>query len=137
MTCRTLFPTIFSHRPTKPSHRPILFFLLSFLPRKRQTKTCALPSPRLMDERPSSRPPNKKGWFDWQFEHYDREMLVGFELSNRSSSIANLLQNCDLPPPLKLFSPIEDDDKKKNKINTIDSAPLLVPQNLLPRPAPR
>ncbi|XP_008805917.1 uncharacterized protein LOC103718746 [Phoenix dactylifera] len=70
-----------------------------------------------MDEKPASRPPTKKGWFDWQFEHHDKEMLMGFEFSNRTSGAADLLQNCDLPPPLKLFSSIEDDDKK-NKIST-------------------
>lgn len=78
-----------------------------------------------MDEKPASRPP-KKGLFDGQFEHYDKEMLLGFEFSYRTSGAADLLQNCDLPPPLKLFSPIEDDDKKK-KITTISSTPL-VPQ---------
>ncbi|KAG1342320.1 hypothetical protein COCNU_05G005490 [Cocos nucifera] len=88
-----------------------------------------------MDERPSSRPPTKKGWFDWQFEHHDKEMLVGFELSNRSSGVADLLQNCDLPPPFKLFSPIEDDDKK-NQVDTMGSAPLVVPQKSVPKPAP-
>ncbi|XP_008775876.2 uncharacterized protein LOC103696119 [Phoenix dactylifera] len=111
--------------PNQPTHL-FLLFLLSFPPKKETNQSLfSLPSPKLMDERPSSRPPTKKGWFDRQFEHCDKEMLMGFELSNRSSSVADLLQNCDLPPPLKLFSLIEDDDKKT-----------LVPQNSLPKPAP-
>ncbi|XP_029124399.1 uncharacterized protein [Elaeis guineensis] len=87
-----------------------------------------------MDEKPASRPPTKKKLFDWQVGHYNKEMLMGFDLSNRTSGATDLLQNCDLPPPLKLFSPIEDDEKK-NKITAINSTPL-VPQNSLPTPAP-
>ncbi|RWW38998.1 hypothetical protein BHE74_00055711 [Ensete ventricosum] len=58
--------------------------------------------------------PTKKWLLDWQPDgHLEREMLLGFDLSKRSSLCgADLLQNCDLPPPLKLFSPVEQGDKK-------------------------
>lgn len=58
--------------------------------------------------------PTKKWFLDWQPDgHLEKEMLLGFDLSKRSSLCAgDLLQNCDLPPPLKLFSPVEQDDKK-------------------------
>ncbi|XP_042452244.1 uncharacterized protein LOC122036877 [Zingiber officinale] len=36
----------------------------------------------------------------------DGEMLLGFDLSKRSAS--DLLQNCDLPPPVKMIFPLED-----------------------------
>ncbi|KAJ0978142.1 hypothetical protein J5N97_013616 [Dioscorea zingiberensis] len=50
-----------------------------------------------------------KNWFlDWQFENYEKELLMGNETQQqrqRLAGAADLLQNCDLPPPIKFFSP--------------------------------
>ncbi|OAY64380.1 uncharacterized protein LOC109727846 [Ananas comosus] len=40
-------------------------------------------------------------------------LMSGNVLSARA--VPDLLQNCDLPPPLKLFSPVADDEEKKRK----------------------
>ncbi|KAJ0984576.1 hypothetical protein J5N97_002932 [Dioscorea zingiberensis] len=61
--------------------------------------------------------PTKKWFLDWQFENYEKELLMGTETQERRQRLAgaaDLLQNCDLPPPIKIFSPsmFEDCDKK-------------------------
>ncbi|XP_074592226.1 uncharacterized protein LOC141848014 [Curcuma longa] len=53
-------------------------------------------------------PSDDKKWF-WDSSgqlDVDGEMLLGFDLSKRS--VSDLLQNCDLPPPVKLIFPLED-----------------------------
>ncbi|XP_072972545.1 uncharacterized protein [Typha angustifolia] len=71
-----------------------------------------------MDEKQSFRPlaPTKRGFLDWQLENYEKEMfMAGYAISNRS--ITDLLQNCDLPPPLKLFTPLDEDEKSTTRQN--------------------
>jgi hypothetical protein len=67
----------------------------------------------------------KRGYLDWQLEQYEKEMIMGgYVLS--SKPIPDLLQNCDLPPPLKFFSPIGDDEKLKARSSSLSpTAPLL------------
>ncbi|KAJ4745151.1 transmembrane protein [Rhynchospora pubera] len=79
-----------------------------------------------MEEKQSARVPiNKRGYLDWQLDQYEKEMIMsGYVLSNKP--IPDLLQNCDLPPPLKFFSPIGEDDKLKPRSSSLGStAPLL------------
>ncbi|KAH7655545.1 hypothetical protein IHE45_18G019100 [Dioscorea alata] len=61
--------------------------------------------------------PTKKWFLDWQFENYDKEYLVGAVIPKKQQQASSLLQNCDLPPPVKYFSPAEfaDCDKKLKK----------------------
>ncbi|KAJ3704920.1 hypothetical protein LUZ61_008625 [Rhynchospora tenuis] len=80
-----------------------------------------------MEEKQSSRIPiNKRGYLDWQLDQYEKEMIMsGYVLSHKP--IPDLLQNCDLPPPLKFFSPIGEDDKLKARSSSLSptTAPLL------------
>lgn len=79
-----------------------------------------------MEEKQSSRAAiNKRGYLDWQLEQYEKEMIMsGYVLSHKP--IPDLLQNCDLPPPLKFFSPIGDDEKLKARSSSLSpSTPLL------------
>lgn len=100
-----------------------------------------------MEEKQSSRMAiNKRSgynYLDWQLEQYEKDMIMsGYVLS--SKPIPDLLQNCDLPPPLKFFSPIGDDDEKKklkvrsSSVNPIPTAATLLSQISSPdHPPPR
>ncbi|WOL19954.1 hypothetical protein Cni_G28756 [Canna indica] len=81
-----------------------------------------------MEVKPIPFSPSTKWFLDWQ--HLEREMLLGFDLSQRSS---DLLQNCDLPPPLKLFSPVEQDDNE----SAVVTCTISQQQNPSPIPAVR
>ncbi|KAJ3676932.1 hypothetical protein LUZ60_002656 [Juncus effusus] len=71
------------------------------------------------EEQTSYQSVNKKGsCFDWQLEGYEKEMFMsGYVLSHKP--IPDLLQNCDLPPPLKIFSPIADHEENFSKFDSL------------------
>ncbi|XP_039145015.1 uncharacterized protein LOC120282302 [Dioscorea cayenensis subsp. rotundata] len=66
--------------------------------------------------------PTKKWFLDWQFENYDKEYLVGAVIPKKQQQ-ASLLQNCDLPPPVKYFSPTEFADKQLKERTLPDKMP--------------
>lgn len=70
---------------------------------------------------------NKRGYLDWQLEHYEKEMIMGgYVVSSKPNP--DLLQNCDLPPPLKFFSPIGDDEKLKARSSSVSATASLLSQ---------
>ncbi|XP_008804787.2 uncharacterized protein LOC103717970 [Phoenix dactylifera] len=81
------------------------------------------PSPgRRSQVKISSQPRSSKWYLDWQLEHCERETSTG-----------GLLQNCDLPPPLKVFS-VKGYDAKRG-IGGISPA-IPVQKQAAPTPAP-
>ncbi|XP_078156898.1 uncharacterized protein LOC144552779 [Carex rostrata] len=76
---------------------------------------------------------NKRGYLDWQLEQYEKEMIMGgYVVSSKPNP--DLLQNCDLPPPLKFFSPIGDDEKLKARSSYVSPTASLLSQISSPDP---